>query len=368
MSTTTQPTNPNAPVVQPGAAVVQKKPAGGDLRQLIEGPEFKEAIAKALPRHLTPDRFIRVAITSMLRVPKLAQCSQATFVQALLQLSQYGLEPDGRRAHLIPFKNNKASEKAGRDVYDVQLVIDYKGLAELVLRSGVVSYLHADVIREGDLFEYSRGELKQHVNHFLRTDAAKPEKAGKVIGAYAVAKMKDGTEKAEVMSIDQLEGIRKRSKAANDGPWKTDPEEMQKKTVFRRLSKWLPLSSEVRDAAENDDDVIDLDAPVAARGTASIAGGLSAALMPPADEEDEAGLGETVITAEQAPAVDREKLIAGMKEAVLDSKGALTEKKLFEFAKRSALVPEGIDDVWALPTAALVKVNEALAELAKGGR
>jgi hypothetical protein len=143
---------------------------------------------------------------------------------------------------------------------------------------------------------------------------------------------------------------------------------MYKKTVFRRLSKWLPLSSEVRDAAENDDDVIDIDSPVAARGTASIAGGLSAALMPPAEDEDEAGSEPGVATGDQAPAVDREKLIAGMKEAVLDSKGALTEKKLFEFAKRSALVPEGIDDVWALATAALVKVNEAMAELEKGGR
>lgn len=368
MSTTTTQPNPSAPAVQQPGAVVQKKVAGGDLRTLIEGPEFKEALGKALPRHLTPDRFIRVAITAMLRVPKLAQCSQATFLQALLQLSQYGLEPDGRRAHLIPYKNNKASEKAGRDVYDCQLVIDYKGLAELVLRSGVVSYLHADVIREGDLFEYSRGELKQHVNHFLRTDAAKPKDAGKVIGAYAVARMKDGTEKVEVMSIDQLEGIRKRSKAGNDGPWVTDREEMQKKTVFRRLSKWLPLSSEVRDAADNDDDVIDIEASAAARGTASIAGGLSAALMAPADEDEGDDGASQSQSSESAPGVDREKLISGMKEAVLDSKGTLTEKKLFEFAKRSQLVPPDIDDVWALPTAALVSLNEAMAELAKGGR
>ncbi|MFY7853697.1 MAG: hypothetical protein ACOVQ6_18165 [Brevundimonas sp.] len=94
---------------------------------------------------------------------------------------------------------------------------------------------------------------------------------------------------------------------------------------------------------------------------APIGAGLGDALKAKAGEQSSGA-------ADQAPAVDREELIGGMKEAVLDSKGALTEKKLFEFAKRSALVPEGIDDVWALPTAALVKVNEALAELAKGGR
>lgn len=343
------------------AALVAKKPQ--TVRQLIEGPEFSAALAKSLPRHLKPDRFIRVAITAMLRVPKLALCDQASFLQALLQLSQYGLEPDGRRAHLIPYKNKKLSDKRGHDVYDCQLVIDYKGLAELVMRSGLVSYLHADIVRRGDLFDYSKGELKNHVSWFLRTDAAKPEKAGEIIAAYSVSRMKDGTEKVEVMSFDQLEGIRKRSQAANDGPWKTDPEEMYKKTVFRRLSKWLPLSSEIRDAAENDDDVIDV--TVAPAG--SIGGGLAEALMG-GDEGDDKGEGSGQPPAvDAALGVDREKLIASMQEAVLDSAGKLTESKLLDYAKRAQLVPEGVDDVWALPTASLVKVNAALPELVKGG-
>lgn len=342
------------------AAIVAKKPAP-TVRQLIEGPEFASALAKSLPKHLKPDRFVRVAITAMLRVPKLALCDQASFLQALLQLSQYGLEPDGRRAHLIPYKNNKLSEKRGHEVYDCQLVIDYKGLAELVMRSGLVSYLHADIVRRGDLFDYSKGELKDHVSWFLRTDAAKPEKAGEIIAAYSVARMKDATEKVEVMSFEQLEGIRKRSKAASDGPWKTDPEEMYKKTVFRRLSKWLPLSSEIRDAAENDDDVIDVTTMPSA---GSIGGGLAEALMG-GDDDDAAGSGAPVVDA--AAAVDREKLISEMKEAILDSNGKLTEGKVFEFAKRALLVPQDVDDLWVLPTASLVKVNAALPELVKGG-
>ena len=71
----------------------------------------------------TPDRFIRIALTALTRTPKLTTCDHGSFFQALLDLSQLGLEPDGRRAHLIPFRNNK------RNCVECQLIIDYKGLA-----------------------------------------------------------------------------------------------------------------------------------------------------------------------------------------------------------------------------------------------
>jgi len=248
MSTTTQ-----SPAV-----TTPQKPAVLTIRQQLETPQFAEAVAKCLPRHLTPDRFLRVALTALTTTPKLAQCTQASFFSSLLKLSQYGLEPDGRRAHLIPYKNGKASAKAGFDVYDCQLIIDYKGLAELVMRSGLVSRIHADVIREGDLFSYSMGELSSHTPWFLRRDSAKPAAAGDVFAVYCVALMKDGSSKCEVMSKEDVEAVRVRSSAGQDGPWITDWCEMAKKTPFRRLTKWLPLSPEIREASEGDDDVIEL--------------------------------------------------------------------------------------------------------------
>lgn len=218
------------------------------LRDHLETHAFKEQVARALPRHLTPDRFIRVAATAIMRTPKLADCEQVSFFNALLSLSQFGLEPDGRRAHLIPFENRK------RGVVECQLIIDYKGLAELAMRSGAVSNLHADVVRDGDLFDYNAGELKSHVPWFLRRDADKPAAAGDVFAVYSRAKFKDGTDKCEVMSRDDVEAIRSRSRAGQSGPWVTDWDEMAKKTVFRRLSKWLPLSPEFRDAADAEDE------------------------------------------------------------------------------------------------------------------
>jgi len=217
------------------------KTNGDKLRGLLSGDKFKAAVQQALPKHLTPDRFIRVALTAMTRTPKLAECDQESFFAALLTLSQLGLEPDGRRAHLIPFENRK------RNCVEVQLIVDYKGLSELAMRSGVVSNIHADVVCENDIFEVDRGEIKQHSIDFKRA-------RGEVYAAYAICRFKDGSEKAEVMTREEIEAIRKRSRAGNAGPWVTDWSEMAKKTVFRRLSKWLPLSPEQRDIVEADDD------------------------------------------------------------------------------------------------------------------
>lgn len=217
----------------------QSKPT--TIRDRLESNEFKSAVAKALPRHLTPDRFIRVACTAIMRQPKLAQCDQTSFFNALLTLSQLGIEPDGRRAHLIPFNNSK------RGVIEVQLIIDYKGLVELIMRSGVVSNLHADIVCENDIFGYDMGQIKMHRVNFK-------EPRGKPYAVYCICRFKDGSEKCDVMTVEEIEAVRKRSRAANDGPWVTDWNEMAKKTVFRRLSKWLPLSPEFRDAIEADED------------------------------------------------------------------------------------------------------------------
>lgn len=213
------------------------------IRQRLESEDFQAQIAKVLPRHVKPERMVRVAITALTRTPKLKDCDQSSFFLAMLNLSQWGLEPDGRRAHLIPFENRK------RGICEVQLIIDYKGLVELVMRSGEVANIHADVVCENDDFEYDCGEIKRH-----KIDFRKPR--GKVYAVYAKVRMKDGTEKCEVMNLEEVESIRKRSRAGTSGPWVTDWNEMAKKTAFRRLSKWLPLTAEVQDAMESDADQI----------------------------------------------------------------------------------------------------------------
>ncbi len=225
-----------APVV----TTQQQRPA--TVRGWIESADFQSQIAKALPRHITPDRMIRVALTALTRTPKLADCTPASVCKCLLDLSAAGLEPDGQRAHLIPYGK------------EATVVIDYKGLAELAMRSGTVSNIHADVVCDKDHFEADTGRVSHKVNY--------REPRGDAYAAYCLIRFKDGSEKAEVMSRDEIEAIRKRSRAGQSGPWVTDWNEMAKKTAARRAFKWVPLSPEIREAVEADGDVIDV-APAA---------------------------------------------------------------------------------------------------------
>lgn len=210
-----------------------------DIRDFINS--YKGQFAMALPKLLTPDRFIRVALTCVNKNPKLAGCTQDSLLACLLDCAALGIEPDGRRAHLIPYGDK------------CTLIIDYKGIAELVRRSGEVSTLHCGIVYPSDDFDYAFG-TGQFLKHKPTIQAR--EKDEKPMCVYSYVKLKDGQEDFDVMSIDDVERVRKRSRASSNGPWVTDFDEMAKKTVFRRHSKWLPLSPELRDKIEKDDDAL----------------------------------------------------------------------------------------------------------------
>ena len=207
-----------------------------DIKSLIQSEAGKKQFALALPAHITPDRFVRVALTAMTKTPKLAQCTKESLLSALLDCSAIGLEPDGRKAHLIPYGDK------------CTLIVDYKGLVDIARRSGEIGDIHADVVCQNDRFDYSFGTDAKLVHVPAMKDR------GAVIAAYSCVKLKDGSSSFEVMNIDEIEKIHTRSKAASSGPWVTDWNEMAKKTVFRRHSKWLPVSSEFQDAVDRDFD------------------------------------------------------------------------------------------------------------------
>lgn len=211
------------------------KPETSDIRAVISGPNMKKRFADVLPKHLSVERFIRVALAATSRTPKLIDCTQESLLRCLIDLSAFGLEPDGRRAHLVPYGNT------------CTLIIDWKGLAELAMRSGIIAKLHADIVCQNDTFVYNLGEIIEH-----KIDWQKPR--GDMYAAYAMAVTKDGPVFVAVLTKDEIDSIRKRSKSGNNGPWVSDYNEMAKKTAFRRLSKWLPLSAEFRDAIEKDNE------------------------------------------------------------------------------------------------------------------
>lgn len=217
-----------------------------DIRSLIASDKFKEQCAAALPKHLTADRFARVALTALTRNPKLQDCTRESLLRCLMDCSALGIEPDGRRAHLIPYKDQ------------CTLIIDYKGLIELVRRSGDVAAIRAETVCENDGFDWENGNITHRIDW--------RKSRGEVQAVYAEAKLASGETQTAVMTKDEVEGIRKRSRAGTSGPWVSDWGEMAKKTALRRLIKLLPLSVEIADAVERDDDRVERDVtPVPAK-------------------------------------------------------------------------------------------------------
>jgi recombination protein RecT len=211
------------------------------IRDFLQSQDFQKQAMLALPKGANYVRFARSALTATFTNPKLLDCTQSSFLNCLMRLAQANLEPDGRRAHLIPRKNKDGT-------IHCTLQIDYKGIAEQARRYGDVTYIHCDVVCDNDEFDYRFGTGAK-LEH-------KPAVGGRggVWCAYAFVRQKDGTEEFDVMSTEEIETVRRRSPAADDGPWITDWREMAKKTVFRRLSKILTLSPELVELLEHDEE------------------------------------------------------------------------------------------------------------------
>jgi len=207
--------------------------SAASIREWLNSDTLKNQISQALPAICKPERFMRTIATAIQKTPKLMTCSQASLFQAFMTCSELGIEPDGRRAHLIPYGNT------------CQLIIDYKGIVELVKRNGDVSTIRVEKVCENDKFKWTDGEIKHSIDF--------KKARGDAYAYYAVVKFKDGSTQSAVMNKDEIESVRKRSRASSSGPWITDYDEMAKKTVFRRLSKMLVLSPELHVALEASD-------------------------------------------------------------------------------------------------------------------
>jgi len=339
----------------------------GDLKSLINSDAVKAQIARALPRHMTPDRFTRVLTTTLLRTPKLADCDQASFMKAMLDCSAIGLEPDGRRAHLIPFENRKLN------IVECQLIVDYKGLIELAKRSGEVATWQAYTVCEADSFSWRNGKVNHEIDWL--------SDRGAVRAYYSHVLTKEGQDDYEVMTMAEVEAIRKRSRASQSGPWVTDFDEMGKKTVMRRHSKRLTLSPEFLDAIDRDADNIENErianarvvgpspfkapalpdnSPIAADQTAGISSGVPAAF--PTHHQEAAGLdsqeasGDSEIFSLEAEDTFPADAAPDVQLDWLCSRGGMSEAELFGILHRAKLVGPEIKSAAAMSDKQIAKV------------
>ena len=218
------------------ATQTQNTPATGG-RELIVAhiKQMEGAIKRALPSVLTPERFTRIAVSALSTTPKLAECHPMTFIGAMMTAAQLGMEPNTPlgQAYLIPYWNNKAKR------LECQFQLGYKGMIDLAFRSGQISSIQAHVVYDNDEFSYSYG-LDPDLRHVpALSDRGQP------VSVYAIFKTKDGGFGFEVMSwADAIAHGQRYSKTYSNGPWQTNPEEMAKKTVLKKVLKYAPLASE----------------------------------------------------------------------------------------------------------------------------
>lgn len=223
---------------QMSAAKAEKK----TMQAYIKAME--PAIKKALPSVITPERFTRMVLSALSATPKLAECSPQSFLAAMMTAAQLGVEPNTAlgQAYLLPYRNHGNME--------CQFQLGYKGLIDLAYRSGEVSVIQAHTVYENDVFEYELGMYPK-----LRHVPAKADR-GEAVAYYAMFKTKDGGYGFEVMSVDDVQRHAQRySKSYGNGssPWRSNFDEMAKKTVLKRALKYAPLKSDfVRGVAQDE--------------------------------------------------------------------------------------------------------------------
>ncbi len=234
------------------SAVTNQQPKKKSIAAVLSDPRVKAQMALALPKHVTADRLARIALTEVRKTPKLKDCDQESFLGAIMQCAQLGLEPGGvlGHAYLLPFdKRQKVGNEWKTVRTDVQLIVGYRGMIDLARRSGQILSIEARSVHQADKFHVALG-LNPDLIHEPAWEVAD---RGPLRFVYAVAKLKDGGTQFEVMSRAEIEKVRSQSKAAKDGPWVTHFDEMAKKTVIRRLFKYLPVSIELATAVGLDE-------------------------------------------------------------------------------------------------------------------
>lgn len=174
--------------------------------------------AKLLPKNYPVDRLVTGALVAVTTNPALAKCKPLSIATALAKVAQWGLDV-GDTAHLVPFGDTCTA------------VADFKGLVKLMKEAGARK-VESREVREGDRFHYSLG-TDPRLEHQPSSDRSKP-----IIAAYAVVWHKSGDVQFEVMTAEEIDGLRQQySKQWKAGPltaW------YARKTLIRRVAKYVP--------------------------------------------------------------------------------------------------------------------------------
>lgn len=257
-------------------AIVSSKPA---LIALLEKDGLKNSLADVLPNHLKPERFIKLVMVAFSKTPKLYGCTQISVMESLMKAAELGLDCTGTlgQGYLIPYGE------------ECTFQIGYQGMLDLARRSNQIKSINCQLVYNSDIFDVVMGSNPEII-HKPNLDGGREDKD--IIFVYGVADMMNGSKQIEWMTIKDVEKIRQCSKMANGPAWKGHYGEMVRKTMLRRLCKYLPLTPELTFAMSDYDEHYGLvevsDKPVT-MGTAALENKLTKAT----DDHSDGSLGES---------------------------------------------------------------------------
>jgi recombination protein RecT len=344
----------NAPVQTKDLVTVFKSQISNNER------EFKAA----LPAHIPVERFMRVVTTAVTNNTDLLQADRRSLFEAATKAAQDGLLPDGREGALVIY-NTKVKE-GGKEFWikKVQWMPMIAGILKKVRNSGELSTIVARVVYAGDKFRNWIDDSGEHIEY----EAGDDQDQEIVRRVFAMAKLKDGSIEVEVLSPKDVDKIRAASRSKDKGPWVDWWEEMAKKSAIRRLSKRLPMSTDLDDLIRRDDALYDFEgareeARIAhAERPTSLAGRLDALAAPresapvhdaetgeiTQDDSETGAEGDAASQAAGAEAGARDSAgAASAADAAADEPDSRTEdEKLLDAARAKSLEGRRAFDAW----------------------
>jgi recombination protein RecT len=208
---------------------------------------MESEFAKALPKHVPVEQFMRTAITELRQSPDLQQCSAESLLGAFLTAARLGLEVGG------PLGEFYLTPRRVKGVPSVVPIVGYRGLLELARRSGRVGAIKAFLVYEGDVFR--EGANSERGPYFDFEPLPGSPKGRAITGVLAVARLAGGDVQHNHMTLDEVMDRKARGAAGDSGPWKTDRDAMIRKTALRALTRELPQSSGLALARQVDEQV-----------------------------------------------------------------------------------------------------------------
>ena len=217
--------------------------------KIINDDNFKQAI---LPRlngdSVYADKFIKMFSTAVRKDQKLMECSIESLKNCAAELAELDLSPSPAlgQAYLISYKG-ECSFRPG-----------WRGLMHIAIRDSGVKYMHADIVYECDMptFKLSRGfdpTLVHDIN--LAGDRSKE----KIVGAYAVCILQNGMKMIEVMNKQELEILKNTYSNSSSQAWSKSYSEMARKSVIRKLCKYINGAPALARAIEIDNEIYEKD-------------------------------------------------------------------------------------------------------------